>query len=118
MDVTGINGAIPQQGADAGVLQARRAQMLGPVATLFKESTDQLESELKTSGVSLATLAEQKGVSKPDLVDAIKQSLQQKFEGDGATLSDSQRTNMANRIVNHKHGGHHHHHSDSTGAQL
>jgi hypothetical protein len=55
MDVTGISVATSQQAADAGVLQARRAQMLGPVATLFKESTDQLESELKTTGVSLGT---------------------------------------------------------------
>jgi hypothetical protein len=114
MDLTGINGAPPQQGADAGVLQARRDQMLGPVATLFKESTDQLESELKSSGASLGTLAEQKGVSKNDLVDTITQSLQQRFAGNGAPLSDSQLTNMANRIVNHKPGQHRHHSASKT----
>ncbi len=119
MDVTGIGGASQQHSGSAGVLEARRAQALAPVATLFKESTDELESELKTKGVSLGTLAEQKGVSKTDLVDAIKQSLQQKFAGDGANLSDTQLTNMANRIADHKRGqhGHHRHEAESTSPQ-
>lgn len=83
-------------------------QGLAPVAQLFGESTDQLMSELSSGKTSLSALASQKGISQTDLIDAIKQGLQQNAPS-GQTPSDSQLTNMANRIANHKHGGGHHH---------
>ena len=66
--------------------------------------------ELQSGQTSLSTLAQQKGVSQTALVDAIKQGLQASSASNGApALTDTQLTNIANRIANHKHGGHHHH---------
>jgi hypothetical protein len=79
------------------------------VAQLFNETPDQLMNDLRSSNSSLSQLAQAKGVSQDDLVAAIKQGLQSSSTGT-SPLSDTQLTNIASRIANHKHGGHHHHH--------
>ena len=90
--------------------QNRMQQALAPVAQLFGESASQLSTELQSGKSSLSALAQTKGVSQADLVDAVKQGMQQGTSGGSAPLSDTQLTNIANRIVNQVHGGHHHHH--------
>src|SRR5690348_5146620 len=90
-------------------------QRMQPVADLFKMSSDDLMSELK-SGKSLADIAQEKGVSRDDLINAVKQGLSQNGNVDESKLDE-----IANRIVDHKpgahgaHGHHHHHQNDSTG---
>jgi len=110
MNVNGVFGN--QQGGpvDQTSFKSRMEQTFAPVAKLFNESTDQLESELQTSGTSLSALAQQKGISQDDLLSAIKQGLQSSSTNGASPLSDSQLTTIANRIANHVHGGHHHHH--------
>jgi hypothetical protein len=88
--------------------RARMEQALTPVAQLFQETPDQLMNELQPGNKSLSDLAQSKGVSQDDLVNAIKQGLSS--TPGGSPLSDTQLTNIANRIANHRHGGHHHHH--------
>ena len=90
--------------------QNRMQQALAPVAQLFGESASQLSTELQSGKSSLSALAQTKGVSQTDLVDAVKQGMQQGTSGGSAPLSDTQLTNIANRIANQVHGGHHHHH--------
>ena len=115
VSASGGNPAVSSPFA-AGVQQA-----FAPVAQLFGDSSDQLMSELSTSGTSLSALAQQKGISQTDLIDAIKQGLQSSQSGTAPALSDTQLTNIANRIANHKHHGHHHRHAaaaptDATGS--
>jgi hypothetical protein len=116
MTVTGISGTTPNQPIDQQPWAARFQQGMAPVAQLFGESPDQLMSELNSGQTSLSALAQQKGISQTDLVNAIKSGLQQSAPNGGANMSDSQLTNIANRIANHKHHGHHHHHGGGAGA--
>jgi lambda repressor-like predicted transcriptional regulator len=111
MNINSVNANPANLGLDPSALQARFQQAFAPVAQLFGESTDQLVSDLKSSGTSLSALAQTKGVSQTDLVNAIKQGLQQSSSSGASALSDTQATNIANRIANHRHGGHHHHRS-------
>src|SRR5262249_20260313 len=108
MNVNGVGGALPSQGPDQSVFQSRMKSAFAPVAQLFGETTDQLMSELQSGQTSLSDLAQQKGVSQNDLIDAIKRGLQSASANGTSALSDSQLTNLANRIANHKHGHHHH----------
>ena len=110
MTVNPIGISNPNQPYDPNSFQTRMQQALAPVAQLFGESSDQLMSELQSGNTSLSALATQKGVSQSDLISAIKQGIQQTSANGSPTLSDNQLTNIANRIANHKHGGHHHHH--------
>lgn len=87
-------------------------QRMQPVADLFKMSADDLMSELK-SGKSLADISQEKGVSRDDLLNAVKQGL-----GQSGNIDSSKVDEIANRIVDHKpgahgaHGHHRHHHSE------
>jgi len=113
MNVSSIGGN-QNTGTDPTGFQSRFAQALGPVASLLGESSDQLMQELQSGHTSLSALAQQKGISQTDLVNAIKQGLQSTSASNGApALSDVQLTNIANRIANHRHGGGHHHHGGS-----
>jgi hypothetical protein len=78
-------------------------QAMAPVAQLFGMSSDDLMSAVKASGGSLADYAASKGISSSDLTAAIKQGLQANAPN-GVQLSDSQLTNLAQRIENHKPG--------------
>jgi hypothetical protein len=91
--------------SDAGAqdFRARMQQSMAPVAQLFGMSSEQLMSEVKTSGGSLADYAASKGISNADLTAAVKQGLQSSAPN-GVQLSDSQLTNLAQRIENHKPG--------------
>jgi len=109
------NPTNPTQPLDA-TFQSRMQQALAPVASLFGETPDQLMSELNSGNTSLSALAAQKGVSQTDLVNAIKQGLQSTAPANGQAPSDTQLTNIANRIANHRHGGHHHHGAGGVGA--
>jgi hypothetical protein len=80
-------------------------QGMEPVAQLFGTTPDQLMSDVRASGGSLADYAASKGISKDALIAAIKQGLQANAPN-GAQLSDTQLTNLANRIANHKPGDH------------
>jgi hypothetical protein len=111
--VNGVGGGQQKYGVHPNAFQSQIASTLGPVAQLFGESTSQLEGELQTSGTSLSSLAQQKGVSQSDLVSAIQQGLQSAASANGQALSSTQIANIANRIANHVHGGHHHHRSQS-----
>src|SRR5262252_4485357 len=114
MTISPINSSPtdPTNPANDDRFRARMEQAFTPVAQLFHETPDQLLSELQSGKTSLADLAQSKGVSQDDLVAAIKQGL---TSATGASpLSDSQLTNIANRIANHRHAGHHHHHQDVT----
>ena len=115
-----IGSTNPNQQVDPTDFRTRMQQALAPVAQLFGETTDQLMSELQSGKTSLSALAQSKGVSQTDLVNAIKQGLSQNASSNGQTLSDSQLTNIANRIANQVHGagGHHHHHHGGGGGGL
>jgi hypothetical protein len=125
MTISGIGAASQTQantGIDPASWQTQMQQMLGPVAQLFGESTQQLTNDLQSGKTSLTQLADAKGISQTDLLSAIQQGLQQSKAFGGTQLSGTQLTNLANGIANRVHGGHHHHHdggsptSSATGA--
>jgi len=111
-----IGGPNQNQALDPNSMQNRMQQALAPVAQLFGESTQQLESDLNSGKTSLSALASQKGISQADLINAIKQGLQSSAPAGSQAPSDTQLTNIANRIANHKHGGGHHHHGGGGGG--
>ena len=111
MNINAVGGTPAVPSANQSSFPARMQQALAPVAQLFGETGDQLMSELSSSHTSLSALAASKGVSQTDLVNAIKESLQQASPSNGRAASDTQLTNIATRMANHKHG--HHHHSDA-----
>jgi hypothetical protein len=112
MSINAIGGTPAIPSANQNSFPARMQQALAPVAQLFGETSDQLMSELSSSHTSLSALAASKGVSQTELVNTIKESLQQSAPGNGRpAASDIQLTNIATRIANHKHG--HHHHTDA-----
>jgi len=116
MTISGISGATQVQasgGVDPTSWLSQMQQTLGPVAHLFGESPEQLMSDLETGKTSLSQLAQSKGISQTDLLNAIEQGLQQSSANTGQHLSASQLTNLANGIANRVHGGHHHHHGAS-----
>jgi hypothetical protein len=111
MTVGAINNTAlvdPSQTVGASSWQTRMQQALGPVAQLFGESAQQLMSDLQSGKTSLSALAQSKGISPTDLLNAIKQGLQQSSATGGPQLSDIQLTNLANTIANRVHGHHHH----------
>jgi hypothetical protein len=105
MNISAIGGAsgTTAVGANQNDFRTRMEQSMAPVAQLFGMTTDQLMTAVKASGKSLADYASSKGVSSADLTAAIKQGLQDNAP-DGVQLSDSQLTNLAQRIENHKPG--------------
>ena len=104
MNVSSItSGMTALGGADQNDFRTRMQQSMAPVAQLFGMSSDQLMSAVKASGKSLADYASSKGISSADLTAAIKQGLQNSAPN-GVQLSDSQLTNLAQRIENHKPG--------------
>jgi hypothetical protein len=116
MTINPIGAANPNQAIDPTTFQNQMQQALAPVAQLFGESNDQLMTELSSGQTSLSALASQKGVSQTDLLNAIKSGLQQTSASNGQSVSDTQATNIANRIASHKHGGHHHHGGGATSS--
>ncbi|HUI49679.1 MAG TPA: hypothetical protein VL119_13360 [Acidimicrobiia bacterium] len=106
----------PSQTVDASSWQTRMQQALGPVAQLFGESAQQLTSDLQSGKTSLSALAQSKGISQTDLLNAIKQGLQQSSANGGPQLSDTQLTNLASTIANRVHGHHHHHGGGMSGV--
>ena len=95
--------AVGLGGADRQDFRARMQQSMAPVAQLFGMTGDQLMSAVQKSGGSLSDFATSKGVSNTDLTAAIKQGLQDNAPN-GVQLSDTQLTNLAQRIENHKPG--------------
>jgi hypothetical protein len=119
MTITGIGGGSQRYGSQAvGATswQTRMQQTLGPVAQLFGETPQQLMSDLQSGKTSLSALAQSKGISQTDLLNAIQQGLQQSSANGGPQLSDTQITNLATTIANRVHGGHHHHRGGTVGA--
>ena len=114
MTVSGIGGvsaALANTGVDQTSWQSRMQQMLGPVAQLFGMSATQLQQSLQ-SGESLNDMASSHGISQTDLNAAIKQGIQSAQPAGAAPLSDTQLTNIANRIAGH----HHHQHGGGGGG--
>ena len=114
MTISGIGSAsqaLANTGVDQNSWQARMQQTLGPVAQVLGLSTTQLQQDLQ-SGESLTDIAKTQGVSQTDLLNAIKQGIQQAQPAGAAPLSDTQLTNMANRVAGH----HHHHHGGGGGG--
>ena len=101
--IGGASGTTGVTGANQNDFRTRMQQAMAPVAQLFGMSTDDLMNAVKASGGSLADYAASKGVSSTDLTAAIKQGLQANAPN-GVQLSDSQLTNLAQRIENHKPG--------------
>jgi len=108
MTVTSIGAASQPLQPQRADLRSRTEEAMGSVAQLFGESSDQLMNELSSGRTSLSELAKSKGISQADLTNAIQQGLQQTSGSSGTKLSDTQLTNLTNRIANHVHGGHHH----------
>ena len=108
MTVNPIGISNSNQSYDPTSFLTHMQQALAPVAQLFGESSDQLMSELQSGNTSLSALASSKGISQTDLVNAIKSGLQQAAPNNGTALSNTQLTNLANRIANRKHGHHRH----------
>jgi len=111
MNISPINayGALQGPGGtDASDFRTRMQQAMAPVAQLFGTTPDQLMQAVQESGGTLADYAASKGISQTDLTAAIKQGLQSNAPN-GTQLSDTQLTNIADRIENHKPHGHHHH---------
>ena len=86
--------------------RTRMHDAIGAVAKLFGETPDQLKAELDGGKTSLLELAKRKGVSKDQLLSAIKTAVQ--TSGGNTKLSPDQLTNLANRIAMRVHGRHHH----------
>jgi hypothetical protein len=105
MNISSIGGAggATAIGANQNDFRTRMQQSMAPVAQLFGMTSDQLMSAVKDSGKSLADYASSKGISNADLTAAVKQGLQSNAPS-GAQLSDTQLTNLAQRIENHKPG--------------
>ncbi len=106
MNISSIGGASGMTGitgANQDNFRTHMQQSMAPVAQLFGMSSDDLMSAVKASGGSLADYAASKGISSSDLTAAIKQGLQANAPN-GVQLSDSQLTNLAQRIENHKPG--------------
>ena len=101
--IGGASGMTGVTGANQDDFRTRMQQSMAPVAQLFGMSSDDLMSAVKASGGSLADYAASKGISSTDLTAAIKQGLQANAPN-GVQLSDSQLTNLAQRIENHKPG--------------
>jgi hypothetical protein len=98
--------ATSASGVGAGAQQdfrTRMQQSMAPVATLFGMTTDKLMSAVKSSGMSLADYAASKGITNDNLTAAVKQGLHASA-ANGVQLSDTQLTNLAQRIENHKPG--------------
>jgi hypothetical protein len=119
MTISGISGATQVQaggGVDPSSWLSQMQQTLGPVAQLFGESSQQLMSDLQSGKTSLSQLAQSKGISQTDLLNAIQQGLQQSSTQNGQQLSSTQVTNLATMIANRVPGGHHHHDGGGTSS--
>ena len=101
--IGGASGTTAVGGANQNDFRTRMEQSMTPVAQLFGMTSDQLMSAVKASGKSLADYASSQGVSSTDLTAAVKQGLQSNAPN-GVQLSDTQLTNLAQRIENHKPG--------------
>ena len=101
--IGGASGTNAVGGANQNDFRSRMEQSMTPVAQLFGMTSDQLMSAVKASGKSLADYASSKGISSTDLTAAVKQGLQSNAPN-GVQLSDTQLTNLAQRIENHKPG--------------
>jgi lambda repressor-like predicted transcriptional regulator len=82
----------------------------GALAQLFGESAKQLQTDLVSGDTNLSELAQSRGISQSDLVNAIKSSETSRGWGQteangGPELSDAQMTDLANRIANRVHNG-------------
>jgi hypothetical protein len=111
MNISSINanGALQGPGGtDPADFRTRMQQAMAPVAQLFGTTPEQLMQAVQESGGTLSDYAASKGISQTDLTAAIKQGLQSNAPN-GTQLSDTQLTNIADRIENHKPHGHHHH---------
>jgi hypothetical protein len=105
MNISSItSGTAALDGVNQSDFRTRMEQSMAPVAQLFGMTSDQLMSAVKASSKSLADYASSKDISSSDLIAAIKQGLQDNAPS-GVQLSDSQLTNLAQRIENHKPGG-------------
>ena len=104
MNISSItSGTAELGGVNQNDFRTRMEQSMAPVAQLFGMTSDQLMIAVKASGKSLADYASSKGIASSDLTAAIKQGLQSNAPS-GVQLSDSQLTNLAQRIENHKPG--------------
>jgi hypothetical protein len=110
MNISSIGGAAGSTGiggANQSDFRTRMQQAMAPVAQLIGMTSDELMSAVKASGGTLSDYAAPKGISNADLTAAITQGLQNNAPN-GAQLSDTQLTNLVQRIENHKpgHGSH------------
>ena len=77
---------------------AGRAELIAPVAKALGMTPDEIHAALR-SGKTLAKLAVEKGVSRANLLAAIREGLQAEAKADGRTLSAGQLNRMAARIA-------------------
>ena len=94
-----------------------RQSVLDSAAQVLGMSTQDIQSAFQ-NGQSLADLAQQKGISKDQLVSAIAQGIQSLNSTSGGLPGSPDPTQMAQRIVDRAGGlsGHRHHHG--IGAML
>jgi len=111
MNIANVLGT--QQTSTADGPSRWKSQMnlaMDAVAKKLGMSDSDLQSALQ-SGKSLTDIAKSKGVSSDDLLSTVKDAL----KSANPNMSDTQLSNIANRIVNHK-GGHHHHHTEGAAS--
>lgn len=86
---------------------------LDGIAQQLSMTPDALRAELG-QGASITDLAQQKGVSRDDLVKSVEDQIQQQRAANGAQpLDQSQLDRMVNRAFDRHRGGHHHHNAAS-----
>ena len=106
-----VSGIDPQGSTQAGAASSPLAGALKSVSDLLGMSQDDVRTALK-GGSSLSDLAQAKGISSDQLVDAISQALQSA----GVPASTDLRA-IAQKVADHKGLPHHrHHHAHAAGA--
>jgi hypothetical protein len=115
--IDSIGGTSPFAGAQDSASGGLRQAIMNSASTALGLSVQDLRSALD-SGQSLADVAQQRGVSRDDLVSAVAQGIQS-APPTGAP-APAAATELAQHVVDRHHGHHHHrHHVDPAqdGAQ-
>jgi len=110
MTVSAISSTSPHPGAGSGGPPSWSGPppvALDSVVAIFGANLRELNAELQVGQMSLAALAQSKGVPITDLESAIKQGLQQAWAVSGRQLSDSRAGDMARVIATSPHHSNH-----------
>ena len=104
--IDSIGGTSPFAGAQDSASGGLRQAIMNSASKALGLSVQDLRSALD-SGQSLADVAQQRGVSRDDLVTAVAQGIQ--AAPPTGTPAPAAATELAQHVVDRHHGGHHHH---------